>query len=288
MTIDLAARRWRDLEIGADVELGLWSRDRRRLLDVERHAPFLADLVVEASLGVVGTGVPADAATNVRAQRRAGNLPRSEVATADQRTRLGIVILDEVYVLSGPPDVLHAEIAVVHEDEAALVRMDDQLLTVALEHHELADGAVKVPRVVRQFLMIELQLAGIDIETDHRGRIEIVAGTRALRLVIGARPIVERRRVRGAPQNGVGLGVVGAGHPAATTTRTPGVTAPGLHRFVGAGDRQEFPFFLAGGGIDREDRATAGPFTALRTDDHRPLRIKGRPGEADSQLLGVD
>src|SRR4029453_896336 len=76
MTMDLAARRGRHLEIGGDVELGLRRRHRCRLLDVERHAPFLADLVVEARFRTVRPGVPADAATNEWAQRRGGDFSR--------------------------------------------------------------------------------------------------------------------------------------------------------------------------------------------------------------------
>src|SRR5262245_62078499 len=53
MTINLAAWRRRDLEVGANVELRLWRGHRRRLHDVKRHAPFLADLVVETGLRVV-------------------------------------------------------------------------------------------------------------------------------------------------------------------------------------------------------------------------------------------
>ena len=241
MSVDLAARRRHHLEVGADVELDLGRGDRRRLLNVERHAPFLADLVVKTGLRVVRAGIPADAATNEGTQRYFGDFPDREIATADQRTRLGIDILDEVDVLNEPPDVLHAKITVVDEDEAALVRMNHVFLTVAFKHHELADGAVEVPGVVRQFLMVEFQLAGIDVESDDRTRVEIVAGTRTLRLVISARPIVERRRVRGAPQDGVGLGVVGARHPAAATARAPGIVAPRLHGLVGAGDGQRTP-----------------------------------------------
>ena len=65
MTIDLAARRRRDLEVGADIQLGLWGDHRRRLQDFEGHTPFLAELVIEARLRVVGTGVEADATRNV-------------------------------------------------------------------------------------------------------------------------------------------------------------------------------------------------------------------------------
>src|SRR5262249_32124785 len=122
--------------------------------------------------------------------------------------------------------------------------------------------------------MIEFQLAGIDIKTDHRGSIEIVAGTGPLRLVIGARPIVERSRVGGAPPDGAGLRVVGAWHPAAAPTGAPGVAPPGLHGFVGAGDGQELPFLRTRCGIDAEYWAAAGPFPALRADHHGAFGIK--------------
>src|SRR6202047_3426748 len=115
----------------------------------------------------------------------------------DQLAVLGVDVFDEIAVLSDPPDVLQAGAAVVDEDVPALVGVHHELLAVAFEHHELTDRAVEVPGVVRQLLMIELQLAGIDIKTNYRGRIKIVAGASALRLVVAARPIVERRRVGG-------------------------------------------------------------------------------------------
>ena len=70
MAVDLAARRGRHLEFGANIELDLWRDDRSRLCDVEGHAPFLADLVVEPRLRVVRTAVPANTPANIRAQRR--------------------------------------------------------------------------------------------------------------------------------------------------------------------------------------------------------------------------
>src|SRR5262249_56446567 len=173
-------------------------------------------------------GIPADAATDKWAERF-GNLPRCEVATADQVAGLGVDILDEVDVLDEPPDILHAEIAVIDEDEAALVGMHQQLLTISFQHHELADSAVEVPGVMRQLLMIGLQLAGIDIKGDYRGGIEVVTGTGALRLEIGARPVVERRRVGGAPVDCVGLGIEGARHPASPSARAPPIVTPRLH-----------------------------------------------------------
>src|SRR3979411_1091694 len=118
---------------------------------------------------------------------RLGDLADREIAAPDQLAGLGIDVFDEIAVLGDPPDILETGAAVVDEDVAALVGMHDQLLAVAIEHDELADRAVEIPGIVRQLLVEEFQLAAVDIETDHRGGVEIVAGTRALRLVVGAR-----------------------------------------------------------------------------------------------------
>ena len=98
VAVDLAARRLGDLEVGADVQLNLRLDHRRRLHDLKRHAPFLADLVVEAGLRVVGTRIPADAAGNMRAQH-AVLLAGGEVAAPDQFAGLGVDAFDEVVVL---------------------------------------------------------------------------------------------------------------------------------------------------------------------------------------------
>ena len=218
---------------------------------------------------------------------RLRHLPGGEVTPADQFARLGIDVLDEIAGFCEAPNVLHVGAAVVDEDVAALVGMHHQLLTIFIEHQELAGRAVEVPGVVRQFLMIEFQLASIDIETDHRTGVKIVAGARALRLEVAARPIVERRRVRCAPPDRVGLRIVGARHPAAAAAGAPGIVAPGLHRVVCARDRLELPFLFPGRRIDAEDWAAARPFASLRADDDGALGVKRGACEADRQLLRI-
>ena len=68
MTVRFSTLRIAQLEVRTDIELGHGLQDRRRLDDIEIHAPFLADLVVEAGAWVVGAAVPADAAGNRRAE----------------------------------------------------------------------------------------------------------------------------------------------------------------------------------------------------------------------------
>ena len=41
------------------------------------------------------------------------------------------------------------------------------MLTLAVQHDEFTDGAVEIPSIVRQLLMVEFELSGIDIEPDH-------------------------------------------------------------------------------------------------------------------------
>src|SRR5258708_22163214 len=117
--------------------------------------------------------------------------------------------------------------------------------------------------------MVEFELAGVGIEADDGAGVEVGARQRPALLPIGAGPVVERRRVCGAPPHRIGLRVVGAGHPAAAAAGPPGLAAPGRLGLVGAGDRQELPLLLAGLAVDAEDRAAPRPFAALAADDDR-------------------
>ena len=80
-------------------------------------------------------------------------LALGHIAPADELAGFRIDAFDEVDVLHALPNVLHLELRVVNEHEAAFVRMHDVALAVALEHHEFADRAVEVPSVVRQLLV---------------------------------------------------------------------------------------------------------------------------------------
>ena len=133
--------------------------------------------------------------------------------------------------------------------------MHDELAAVAVNHQELADRRIEIPRVVRQLLVIELQFAGIGVERDDRRGIEVGAGPRSALLPVCAGPVVKWRRIRRSPPDGIRFRIVAAGHPAATTAGAPGFIAPGRLGLLGAGDGEEFPFLRAGFDIDAEDRA---------------------------------
>src|ERR1700730_5724513 len=278
-----------DGEVGADIELSHGFEDGCRLEHLEVHAPLVADFVVQTGAWIVRPGVPAIAPGDVRAQRLV--LAFRQVAPADQLAGLGVDALDEVDVLHALPDVLHLELRVVDQHEAALVRVHDVRLAVALEHHELANRAVEVPGVVRQFLMKRLELAGIGIERDDRGRVQVIARTGALGLPLRTAPVVQWRRIRGAPVHGVRLRLVAARHPASATTGLHGITAPRLPRgiaLVVAADGEERPQQLAAGRVHTEDRPAIRPFAALRADDDLAVGEQRRPGETNRQLFRFD
>ena len=154
---------------------------------------------------------------------------------------LGSMSLTKLMFFTAPDVHDLGILAVVDEHEAALVGVHDVLLAAPLDHHELADRAVEVPGIVRQLLVIGLQRAGVGIEREDRGGVQVVARTRPLGLPFGAGPVVQRRRVAGAPPHRVRLRVVAAGHPAAAAAGPPGIAAPGLLGLFVAAHGEELP-----------------------------------------------
>ena len=70
--------------------------------------------------------------------------------------------------------------------------MHDEFAAVAVNHQELTDRRVEVPRIVWQLLVIELQLARIGVERDNRRGIEVGAWPRPAFLPVRAGPVLER------------------------------------------------------------------------------------------------
>src|SRR6185436_19722174 len=119
--------------------------------------------------------------------------------------------------------------------------------------------------------MVSLQVAGVRIEQNDGGDVQVDARTRTFGHPVVARPVVQRRRIGGTPPHRIGFGIVSTGHPAAAAADLPGIVAPGIApvagRAVVAANGEKLPDLLAGLGIDAEDRAAIGPFATLRTDD---------------------
>src|SRR5262249_59788059 len=108
-----------------------------------------------------------------------------------------------------------------------------------------SDRPVEFPGILRQFLMIELELAGVRIERDPRGRVKVLARSRAFCHPVRSAPIVERGRVGGSPPHRVGLSVKSAGHPTPTAASPPRFVAPTFLRLRRAAHCEELPDLLA-------------------------------------------
>src|SRR5215831_18759325 len=136
--------------------------------------------------------------------------------------------------------------------------------------------------------MVELELAGVWVEPDDRGRVEIGAWPRPTLMPVRARPIIKRRRVSGAPPHRIGLRIEGADHPTAAAAGAPRIAAPRRPGLIGAGDRKELPLLLPRFAVDAKDRSAPRPFAALAADNHHVLDDQRRAREADGELFGID
>jgi len=143
---------------------------------------------------------------------------------------------------------------------------------------------------VWQLLEVPVELSRVGVEGDDGGDVEVDAGSRALGHPVARRPVIQWRRVAGAPVDQVQVGIVGARHPPAAAAGLPRVATPrrlGL-RILGAADGPELPPLLARLRIHREDPSPGGPLAGLRPDQNHVLDDERRAGEPDGLLLGVD
>ncbi len=158
-------------------------------------------------------------------------------------------------------------VAIEHVHHAVAVGPQHDLARLALpldvgEHRHLRRVVVQL--VVRRELVVPLQLAGVGVERDDAVAVEVVAKPR--------RAVPVRRRVAGAEEHEVRLGIVGARVPHADAAGLPRVARPGLvARLAGSGNRVEAPDFLAGLRIERRDVAADRAVAAAGADDHLVL-----------------
>ena len=139
------------------------------------------------------TGIPASAARDPRTTLVRRIIETWRI-TPDQLAGLGIDAFDPRTDLVHVPDVFDlAASALVHEDVAALVLVHDQLFATAVEEPKFAQRGVVIPIVMRDFLVVPLQVSRIGIKRQDTGGIQIVAVARVA-------PIVIRRWIAGAPE----------------------------------------------------------------------------------------
>src|SRR5213593_1658051 len=278
MPVRLTARRVLRHLVAAEEQGRRRFRDRRLLLDGDLLAHLHRGVVPELGLRVVGARVPAPSPRDPRADElRLADLARR--IAADQLAGLGVDPLDPVIDEVHRPDVLDLAVgAVVHEDEAALVLVDEELLAVAVEDQALAEPRVVVPVVVRDLLVIPLELPGIGIQGEHGGSVEVVAGASASPVVVGS-------GVGGAPVDEVERRIERAGHPPAAAPELARVPSPALRVIL---DGVELPDLLAVVRVDPEDLPLDGILSRGLPQDQLVLDHEGRAREVAAALLGVE
>src|SRR5436190_10287394 len=276
MAVRLTTRRVLRHLIAAEEEPGGGLRHRRLLLDRDLLAHLHRSVVPEAGLGAVRAGVPTASASDPGADE--GRLAEPRRVAADELARLRVDALHPVVDVVHRPHVLDLAVGpVVHEHEAALVLVDQQLLAVAVEDQALPESGVVVPVVVRNLLEVPLQIAVVRIERQDGRRVEVIARARLA-------PVVVRRGVGRAPVHEVQGRVVGARHPAAAAPELPGVAAPALLIVL---DRVELPRLLAVGDVQGPDLALDRQFPRGLAQDDLVLDDQGRPREVAAALLGI-
>src|SRR5205823_11053931 len=131
MAVRLTTRRVLRHLIAAEEEPGGGLRHRRLLLDRDLLAYLHRRVVPEAGLGAVRAGVPAASAGDPGADE--GRLAEARRVAADELARLRVDALHPVVDVVHRPHVLDLAVGpVVHEHEAALVLVDQQLLAVEI------------------------------------------------------------------------------------------------------------------------------------------------------------
>ena len=184
-----------------------------------------------------------------------------------------------------------AGLPVQHVEEAVPVGLQRERRLLALDRrvhqHELVD-AVVVPDVVRRRLVVPDDLAGVGVEGERAGGVEI--GVLAvLAAVRPADPAPPGRGVAGAVVDEVELRVVGADEPGGAPARLPRLALPRLvARLAGARDRVGPPDLAAGLLVVRGDRAAHAVLAPGEARHHEVLRDRGRRGDRVALLVVHD
>src|SRR3989449_10320208 len=191
-------------------------------------------------------------------------------------------------------DLLDDERPRVDELDAVREALEPPEVAVAARMHKALDrppvlseideerrgDLVPVPGVVPVILMVTADLAGVDVERDHRRRIETFAWVHV------ARP---RRRIARAPEAQVEMRIVVPREPHGDAARLPGVTLPGLVTGLsGPRDRVGLPRGLTAFRVEGGDVAADAERAARGADHDLALRDQRRQGEVVTVLVVVD
>src|ERR1041384_714315 len=157
-----------------------------------------------------------------------------------------------------------AGLSIDHPHITALVRVYQQLLSLAVAcdvHQHRLISRIEIPRVVRNLLVIPLQLAGIRIDRNDAVGIEVFAL---------ANFVVEIGRwITDAPEDQVLGSIIGAAQPCRAAAVLPDISCgPGLvSGFPRPGDRIEAPCEPSCLRVERADVTTVGAIASGAADD---------------------
>src|SRR6185437_1211151 len=184
-----------------------------------------------------------------------------------------------------------AGLAVGDEEEAVAVglHVDRRLLAADIDvgEHQLVD-AVIVPGLGRRRLDLPFDLAGIGIDGEG-ARAAGIGELAEIGRSGAAHRRVPRRRIAGAVESRVGLGIVGADIPGGAAAMLPAVAFPGVVAgLAGARDGPGLPQLLAAGDIIGLERAARAVFAAGEADDRHVFDDERRRGVGLAVLVVDD
>ena len=175
--------------------------------------------------------------------------------------------------------------------QAALVHVNQNLAHLSLNlpvHQQDFIGGIVVPNVVRNLLEVPAQLAGVGIQRDHAGGVEIhVLG------LVGSRGypigIVEIRcGVAGSPVDQVEFGIERAGEPGRSAPVAPTVSLPGfIALFTRSGHDVPAPGDTTSLRVERGEIAAMRLIATVATHDDLVLDNERRGEVIAATLLGI-
>src|SRR5439155_9763755 len=271
------------LRLGAKPQL---ARIQRHLLAAKASAEIVVSRDVDQSgFLAVGRRRPVLAAPQRRTELNPFANNRFVRGVDDRLTDLGLDAFPDIGVNIGPAGYVADLVRLALQDPEDRVAswMDQALDRPAVplqvdQHWRL--HLVPIPRIVLMVLEMCLDLAGLGIEAEHGGCIEVVTGVG----VPGP-----RRSITDTPINGLGVLVIVAGHPGRSAAGFPVVASPGVMAgFAGAGDGEGPPQFLAAVGVIRDDIAPDAEFAAGAADNDLSVDDQRHQGQVLTLLVVLD
>src|SRR5579859_126521 len=249
------------------------------------HGNFLAPLdsggVEPARARRVGAVVPLTPTANAGTDKR--GLADGRLVAAHE-IPFGIDALDPVDIFGDGPGGNEFPVGAVDDESiAALIHGEQQLARNAIHgrvNKHALEGGVEIPDIVRDLLVIPLELAGIGIERDDAVGVEVGA--------FAGIAIEISRGIADAPIEQIQLGIIRAGEPGGASARFPAIAGPGLVAFLArGGNGPETPGAAAGVDVESREIAAMSGIAAGDADHHFVFDEQRRAGDVAAALAHV-